>query len=149
MINEFWNKFKMFVGNENINYDEVFHFEMTEKLANELLELVLIGKKKATSSSYLAYEIEKEELPKVGSYSIITNWDGIPYCVIQTTNVNIIPYKDMTFDIVKLEGEDDNLESWQKNHERFFRKEGKLIGYEFNLDMPVVFEEFVVVFKKD
>lgn len=149
MINEFWNKFKMFIGNENINYDEVFHFEMTEKLANELLELVLIGKKKATSSSYLAYEIEKEELPKVGSYSIITNWDGIPYCVIQTTNVNIISYKDMTYDIVKLEGEDDNLESWQKNHERFFRKEGKHIGYEFNLDMPVVFEEFVVVFKKD
>ena len=91
------------------------------------------------------YELEGEPLPKVGEMSVITYWDGTPGCVIRTTNVRIIPYRDMTFDIAKLEGEDDTLESWQKNHEAFFTEEGKELGYTFSEDMPVIFEEFEVV----
>ncbi|MGN0403445.1 MAG: ASCH domain-containing protein [Acetatifactor sp.] len=60
-------------------------------------------------------------------------------------NVRILPYKDITFDIAKLEGEDDTLESWRNNHEVFFREEGKELGYEFTEDMEVIFEEFEVV----
>lgn len=79
--------------------------------------------------------------------SVITYWDGKPGCVIKTTRVRIIPYKDITFEIAKLEGEDDSLASWRKNHEHFFREEGKELGYEFSEEMPVIFEEFEVVEK--
>lgn len=48
-----------------------------------------------------------------GSYSIVTDWEGVPKCVIETTNVRILPFKDITYDICKLEGEDDSLESWR------------------------------------
>lgn len=129
----------------NIDKLEKWHFELTEGAANYLLGLVLEGKKRATASSLWEYELEGEPLPKVGEMSIITYWDGTPGCVIRTTNVRIIPYRDMTFDIAKLEGEDDTLESWQKNHEAFFTEEGKELGYTFSEDMPVIFEEFVVV----
>ena len=129
----------------NIDKLEKWHFELTEGAANYLLGLVLEGKKRATASSLWEYELEGEPLPKVGEMSIITYWDGTPGCVIRTTNVRIIPYRDMTFDIAKLEGEDDTLESWQKNHEAFFIEEGKELGYTFSEDMPVIFEEFVVV----
>ena len=129
----------------NIDKLEKWHFELTEGAANYLLGLVLEGKKRATASSLWGYELEGEPLPKVGEMSIITYWDGTPGCVIRTTNVRIIPYRDMTFDIAKLEGEDDTLESWQKNHEAFFIEEGKELGYTFSEDMPVIFEEFVVV----
>lgn len=148
MINDFWEKFKSEVNEPDAIYDDVFHFEITEKWANELLRLVLAGKKKATSSSLLAYEIEGAEIPKAGEYSIVTDWYGNPHCVIKTINVRVIPYNELTFDIIKLEGEDDSLESWQNNHERFFKNEGKEIGYKFSYDMPVVFEEFEVVYKK-
>lgn len=70
---------------------------------------------------------------------------GWPGCLIKTTKVRIIPYKDITFDIAVLEGEDDTLESWQENHIKFFTADGKDAGYEFNEDMPVVFEEFEVL----
>lgn len=129
----------------NIDKLEKWHFELTEGAANYLLGLVLEGKKRATASSLWEYELEGEPLPKVGEMSIITYWDGTPGCVIRTTNVRIIPYRDMTFDIAKLEGEDDTLESWQKNHEAFFTEEGKELGYTFSEDMPVIFEEFEVV----
>lgn len=147
-VSEFWKEFlKVTNKNKETKYIECFHFELTEKLANELLELVLTGTKRATSSSLLAYEVEGSRIPQVGDYSIITDWDGIPRCVIETAAVTILPYKDITFDICKREGEDDSLESWQRGHERFFIEDGKELGYEFSQDMPVVFEDFKVVFK--
>ena len=50
----------------DINNLEKGHFEMSEAAANYLLGLVLEGKKRATSSSLWAYEIEGEVVPKVG-----------------------------------------------------------------------------------
>lgn len=129
----------------NIDNLEKWHFELTEKSCNHLLDLVLIGKKRATSSSLKGYQLEGGKIPSIGDMSVITDWDENPRCVIKTTNVRIIPYKDITFDIARLEGEDDNLDSWRANHEKFFTEEGKEIGYEFSEDMDVVFEEFEVV----
>ena len=128
----------------NIDNLEKWHFELTEKACNYLLDLVLIGKKRATSSSLKGFQLEGG-MPIIGDLSVITDWEGNPRCVIKTTNIRIIPYKDITFDIARLEGEDDNLDSWRANHEKFFTEEGKEIGYEFNEDMDVVFEEFEVV----
>ena len=124
---------------------EKWHFEMSEGPANELLRLVLSGKKRATASSLLGYEIEGEPLPQEGTLSVITWWNGTPGCVIRTTRVQVVPYREITFDIARLEGEDDNLASWQRHHQAFFEAEGKELGYTFTEDMPVVFEEFEVV----
>ena len=123
---------------------EKWHFEMTEDAANFILSLVLDGKKRATASSLLGYA-EKESMPKVGDISVITYWDGTPACVVKTTNVITLPFCQMTFDLAKLEGEDDTLESWQKNHSSFWIEEGKELGYSFSEDMPIVFEEFEVL----
>lgn len=149
IINEFWEDFLLKTNrSKDTKYIEYFHFELTEKWANELLRLVLIGQKKATSSSLLAYQIEGERIPQVGDLSIVTDWEGIPKCVIETTNVMIIPFKDITFDICKREGEDKNLESWIEGHTKIFSSEGSMLGYNFTEDMPVVFEDFKMVFSK-
>ena len=149
IINEFWQSFLKDTNlDKKTKYIESFHFEMTEKLAIELLNLVLIGKKKATASSKLFYDIENQPMPKEGDYSIVTDWDGNPRCVIKTTSVKVMPFKEVTYDICKKEGEDENLESWQQGHIKFFTNEAKEYGYNFSEDMPVVFEEFEVVYKK-
>jgi len=129
----------------NIENLEHWSFGLTEEMANSLLNLVLEGKKRATSSSYPGYLAEGEEIPKAGDMSVITDWDGNPRCVIRDTNVCIIPFKEITFDLAGLEGEDENLESWRTKHEAFFREEGAQCGYTFSPDMKVVFEEFEVV----
>ena len=137
----------LFEGKMNIENIEKWHFETNEKACNYLLDLVLKGQKRATSSSADGYLIENRALPKVGDLSVITDWADTPRCVIRTTSVRVLPYKDITFEIAKLEGEDDSIDSWRKNHERFFAEEGKEIGYEFSENMMVVFEEFEVVEK--
>ena len=129
----------------NIDELEHWHFVLTESACNHLLDLVLAGRKRATSSSLLSYRMEGEEIPKAGDLSVITDWDGVPRCVVMTTAVRVMRYGDITFDIAKLEGEDDSLESWRRNHERFFRAEGEELGYTFSEDLKVVFEEFEVI----
>lgn len=147
-LDNFWKRFLKETGRSGtIEYLDVFHFELTEKWANELLRLVLIGQKKATASSLWGYEIEGKRLPEVGDLSIVTNWEGEPRCVIETVAVTIMLFSDMTYDICKREGEDDSLESWRTGHARFFRDEGNKLGYEFSNDMPVVFEDFEVVYQ--
>jgi Uncharacterized protein conserved in bacteria len=147
---EFWKEFLQKTDKDSkTEYFESFHFCLTEELANSLLELVLCGKKTATTSSLLEYEKTGERLPQVGDYSIVTDWDKNPRCVIETTAVTILPFNEMTFDICRREGEDDTLESWQDGHRRFFSEDGKEVGYEFTETMPVVFEDFKVVYVKD
>lgn len=146
-IDRYWNEFIKKTGrNPELRYQGSFFFELSEYSANELLRLVLIGQKKATCSSLYAFELEQERIPQKGDYSIVTDFAGNPRCIIETTDVMTLPFSAMTFDICMREGEDDNLSSWKRGHERFFRDEARLMGYTFSEDMPVVFEDFHVVY---
>jgi uncharacterized protein YhfF/ribosomal protein S18 acetylase RimI-like enzyme len=124
-----------------------WHFALTEELANELLELVLAGKKRATADTLYNYENDMESIPKAGDYSVLTDWSGDAKCVIRTTRVTVLPFKDMTFELAGLEGEDENLESWREGHTRYFRAACAVIGRSFDEDMPVVFEEFALLYQ--
>ncbi len=148
-IDMFWDRFLEKTGRDrNTKYLEVFHFELTEYWANELLKLVLEGTKRATSSSLKYFKIKGLNLPKAGDLNIVTDWNGVPRCIIETSTVTIIPFKDMTYDICKREGEDECLETWQKGHISFFEREGKELGYEFDKEMLVVFEDFEVIYRE-
>ena len=147
-VKTFWSMFLEETGRDgNTQYLECFYFDLNERSANNLLALVLAGKKHATASSLYALAAEGCELPKRGSLSIVTDWDGNPRCVIETTAVTILPFREITFELCSREGEDDSLESWQRGHTRFFTEDGKALGYEFSEDMPVVFEDFEVVYR--
>lgn len=149
-VDRFWKEFLNTTGRpEDTGYLEAFHFELSEYWANELLRLVLIGQKRATASSFLSYQAEGSRVSQVGDLSIVTDWEGNPKCVIETTQITILPFKEMTYDICKREGEDDNLESWQKGHLKYFTQEGQKLGYEFTQEMPVVFEDFEVVYQAE
>ena len=146
---QFWQEFLQTSGlPRETRYYECFHFELSELLANKLLALVLSGEKRATASSLFSFEAEGVRLPEVGDYSIITDWAGIPCCIIRTTAVTVLPFCEITYEICSREGEDETLESWQRGHKRFFTEEGAELGYEFSDDMPVLFEDFEVVYQK-
>ena len=84
----------------------------------------------------------------MGDYSIVTDWAGTPCCILRITAVTVLPFCEMSYGICSREGEYETLESWQRGHRRFFTEEGAELGYEFAEDMPIVFEEFEVVYRK-
>ena len=149
-VKEMWKKYLSTIG-ENINVTgktyESWYFCNNEKDANELAGLVKKGIKKATAFLHCLYEIENELIPEVSDYVVITNWKGIAQSIIQITNINIIPFKDVMEEFAAKEGEGDKtLSFWRKVHRKFFTLELKEYSEKFSEDMLVVCEEFEVVY---
>ena len=116
--------------------------------ADELAQLTADGVKSATASAYPLYELEQEELPKVGEYNVILRPDGTALCITKTTKVSLVPYRDISVEHAFQEGEGDrSLSYWRGVHEAFFTEELASVGLTFTEDMTVVCEEFEVVFK--
>lgn len=85
----------------------------------------------------------------MGDYSIITDWEGEAKCIIQTTAINIRPFKDVPASFALREGEGDkSLEYWKEVHHHFFSEECKDMSKSFSEDMRVICEEFEVVYPK-
>lgn len=60
-----------------------------------------------TASIYL----EDEAKPKIGDLSLVLDGRGEPACVIKTVYLQTVPFCDLTWDMVNLEGEDTVLKS--------------------------------------
>lgn len=144
---ECWRTFLMETGRDAaLQPYECFAFNNHEEGSNRLLQLVLSGQKKATSSGVKGLGIMGLDMPKEGDLSLVTDWAGNPRCVIETESVAILPFHEITFERARLEGEDDSIESWRENHRDFFTREGETLGYAFSEDMEVAFETFRVVY---
>lgn len=126
---------------------EAWSFCDNEKDANELGDLVKAGVKTATCSLVWAYEAENEKLPSVGDLSIITNWDGEPLCIIETTQVEAKAFNTVDDVFAYDEGEGDrSLAYWRKVHWDVFSRECTRIGRAPVETMPVICERFRVIF---
>ena len=121
-------------------------FGSTPEQADELLDLVLSGEKTATASAAWDYEAEGEPLPKVGELSIVTDSQGRPRALLQTTSVDVRPFDEVDAEHAYLEGEGDrSLEFWRRVHEQFFTDHAEH-GHGFSMTMPVVLERFDLLY---
>ena len=115
--------------------------------ADKLAQLVKDGIKTATCSAYCFYEMEEEDLPEAGAYSIILDSDDQAVCIIRTTKVYITSFNEVTADHAFKEGEGDrSLEYWRDVHKSFFTEELKEVNLPFDEEMKLVCEEFEVVY---
>ena len=106
---------------------------------DKLIELVLSGKKTATTSNY-----DRNDLPIIDEETIIELNNGNDACIIKTIDYKIMKFNEMTEELAKLEGEGDlSLEYWRKTHYDFF----KSYNSNFNDETLIVFEIFEVIKK--
>lgn len=124
-----------------------WYFCDNKKDADECAELVVSGVKQATSPSLWWFESNNEPLPKVGDLNIVTNWDGEALCIIETLAVEITPYNEITEQYAYLEGEGDkSLGYWQQVHWDYYHRELAETQYTPTINMPIVCEQFKVVY---
>ena len=118
-----------------------------ERTANALGALVLSGQKRATAGLLWTNEVTNKPLPTIGALSVVTDWHGTPLCVIESTHVEIVPFDSVSDSFAAIEGEGDKtLRYWRDAHWRFFSRECQRIGREPDPRMPVVCEQFKVVY---
>nr|WP_238535150.1 ASCH domain-containing protein [Fictibacillus macauensis] len=129
---------------EGIEYKEAFQFGVAP---DWLADLVVKGKKKATTSGFVFYALENEALPQIGDYSIVLNGQDEPVAIIQSQSVEVIPMNEVTEEFALAEGEGD-YQHWWDSHETFFTQLLKEYEREFEPSMLVVCERFKKVYPK-
>jgi uncharacterized protein YhfF len=124
-------------------------FGATPEQADELLAHVLSGTKTATAGALWDYEADGEELPTPGTLGIVTDGRGAPHVLVVTTQVDIVPFDEVSAEHAHLEGEGDrSLAIWREMHERFFTDQA-VHSRGFSRDMPVVLQRFAVLYSHD
>jgi uncharacterized protein YhfF len=107
----------------------------------------LKGEKTATSSLLLTLEHENKPMLQVGDYSIVTTWENVPVCIIETIELRIIPFKDVDAGFAYDYGEGDRTLPWWNEHIwEYYVQECAAIGREATEDMPLLCERFGVVY---
>jgi uncharacterized protein YhfF len=78
----------------------------------------------------------------------VLDGNDLPLCIIETTEVNIVPFKEVDAVFAREEGEGDlSLEYWREAHSGYFSRVLPKIGREPSPDMPLVCERFRLVYK--
>ncbi|MDW0115955.1 ASCH domain-containing protein [Sporosarcina thermotolerans] len=117
---------------------------MFGEAVDELAQAVIEGRKTATCSAHVLYELEKEPIPVVNEYSIILNSLNEPVAIIKTVDVSIIPMNEVTEEFALAEG-DGSYRNWKEIHERYFKRELGKVGLKFTEDILLVCERFELV----
>ena len=144
-VRRFWSTFCDENGVDPDLPFDAFAFGDTAEMADELLGVVLHGPKRATAGLLADYG-EDESLPEVGFHSIVLTGDGRPACVIRTTEVRVLPFRDVDEAFAWDEGEGDrSLDYWLDAHRSFFTRMCAARGETFNEEMATVFVRFALV----
>lgn len=114
-----------------------FTFGDSPRLADELLTLVLEGKKTATTWA----AVEGLKGVEVGKRWTVKDGQGVPRAEIETTEVTKRLFSEVDESIGYDEGEGDRtLEYWRKAHTDYFSRLGQ-----FAPDMEVYCERFKLI----
>ena len=141
---EMWSEYQLI--NHSASTYEAWKFCGGGPCVDELATLVIKGIKTATASLYAEYG--DDPIPQVGDYSIILYNNDEACCIVQTTQVTLCPFDEVSSDHAFKEGEQDrSLESWKKIHYQFFLPYFKSRNLPFDEKTIIVLEEFKVVFK--
>ena len=118
-----------------------FAFGDTPALKDELLALVLSGKKTATCGALRDVTEAGEPMPEVGRRDVVLDGAGKPAAVIETTEVSIRRFNEVDEDFARDEGEGDlSLAYWREGHEAYFARNGG-----FEPEMELICERFRLV----
>lgn len=116
-----------------------FAFGDTEALADDLLGLVLAGKKTATCGALSAFGPGGEPMPEVGRRDVVLDGRGRPACAIETVSVTTCRFDGVSEDFALAEGEGD-FAAWRDGHIAYFERNGG-----WSADMMLVCERFKLV----
>jgi uncharacterized protein YhfF len=122
-----------------------FSFGDSPGMADELLALVLGGKKTATCGALASFAPGSDAMPAVRRRDVVLDGQGRRAAVIETLEVEIRRFDQVDERFARDEGEGDGTLAWWRDaHRRYFERNGG-----FSPDMQLVCERFRLVEKLD
>jgi uncharacterized protein YhfF len=149
-VKEYWRRFCDLHTEVAADHPfQVWHFGDSRELAEELCALVLRGRKTATACLLWEAEAQPESAPVLDGYSVITDFDGYPQCILKTTEIRVLPFSDVDREFAAEEGEGDlSLAYWRRLHWDYFSRKCLELQKEVSDSMPVICERFELVYQE-
>ncbi|NQE61051.1 ASCH domain-containing protein [Caulobacter sp. RHG1] len=141
-----WDRYRAINPDAPADAPSSFHFCDNQADADLCAKLVAMGQKRATAPSVAELELAGDPMPRVGDYSIVTDWAGDAVAVIQTVSVETRRFGEIDEAFARSEGEGDlSLEWWRAAHQSYY--ETVLAGSKFTVDadLEIVCERFTLV----
>lgn len=147
-IKNFWEEFCLTNSEANSETPyQIWHFGNTSEMARELAVLVLRKKKTATASLVELNERNPEHAPVEDGYSVVTDFENNPLCIIQTTEISHLPFNEVDAQFASDEGEgDQSLKYWREVHQNYFSKEAANLGLKFDEQTLICCERFRLLY---
>jgi len=141
-----WARFLAAANLEGGRYT-VASFGDSAALADELLALVLSGRKRATASLARDYRrTDSQPFPTVGDYIVWLDGSGRPRCITRTTSVTVRSLAEVDEQFAWDEGEGDRTRAWWlAAHRNYFTRQAEREGFAMHDDIETVFERFGLV----
>ena len=122
-------------------------FGITPDDAREIADLVLNGTKTATGSLIWSNEADGKPTPRPGDLWVVLAGADEPVGVIQTTEIRIIPYDEVSERYAWEGGEGERtLADWRRIYWACIVSECKRIGRDPDRKAPLAMERFRVVY---
>ena len=146
-LSELWDYFILSNPKfKNTPIPESYYFCDNEKDANECIQWVVEGVKRATTTSMWWFETNNHPLPKIGDLYIVTDWEGIAKAIIQVLKIEQTSFNEITPEYAEIEGEGDkSLAYWNKVHWDYYTREMNEKGQQPTEDMLLICEQFKTV----
>lgn len=149
-VEMFWDRFLTATGRHVERYVDVSPFGDSAELVEELLELALIGQKRATAGSVAEFAARGAPLPAEGDHWILTDGRGRPRAVVETVQVRTGPLSSVDESFAWDEGEGDRTrDDWLSQHTTYYKRTHAAQDIPFDPEMPVAFERFELVYVED
>ena len=147
---EFW---KQYLKDTNQNENEAVYsgelvFEDEGMTGRTQLSMVLSGSKTAMFTPLETIEINLEKMPVTGEVYVVLDTNDEPRCVIELTDVRIIQLNEISWELARKDGEDEDMQDWKEKMEEFLEEEADLCGFEALPDSKIVCEIFKLIYKK-
>lgn len=144
----FFRAFTIDAGVEADDY-AVVAFGDSEAMADELLELVLLGIKRATAALARDFGAGRDPLPRVGDHVVLVDGRNKPRCVWRTTAVEVKPMNAVDEAFASDEGEGERTRDWWLSaHRAWFSAQAERQGFTFDDTAETVFERFTIVWPR-
>ena len=122
-LDEYWANF---LKNTNRDAEDKcsgdLSFEGKGFVQSQINSIVLTGQKQAFFTTLATFTIDNEPLPISGELYILVDNQNKPLCVLEIESVNIIPFNEVTFEMVKKEGECATMGEWKEKMQEYIEK---------------------------
>lgn len=144
---DFWQAFLEETGTpENTVLNEYTYFGSSEEESVTVLEQLLAGEKTAVSHCIPDYLVKKRRMPRVGDYTMVTDFYGNPCCILHTTDVTIAPMPEIPEDLRAQDCPGIQPAAWLAQKQAEYRDLAGHSSFHYHDEIPVLMETVALVY---